>query len=59
MEEYFNAHLFPAADASDALKRSVRLPMVEHTVLNTGSKHKVSTPVPDVLYGYNRTVAFA
>jgi hypothetical protein len=59
VEEYFNTHLFPNPDASDPLKRSARQLMAKHTVPSTGSKHKVSTPVPDVLYGYNRSVAFA
>lgn len=32
--------------------------MAKHTVPSSGSKLKVSTPVPDMLHGYNRHVAF-
>ncbi|RDL33272.1 uncharacterized protein BP5553_08711 [Venustampulla echinocandica] len=37
---------------------SDRLPMAKHAVPDFGSKLKVSTPVPDLLYGYSRTGAF-
>jgi len=58
VEAYFHTHIFPAPKSSDSLKRSVRQPMARYTVPNTGSVLKVSNPVPDMLYGYNRHEAF-
>lgn len=58
VEDYFKSKIFPKPGPSDTLKRSVRQPMAKHTVPSTGSKLKVSTPVPDMLYGYNRQQAF-
>ncbi|KAL8383703.1 hypothetical protein RB595_010756 [Gaeumannomyces hyphopodioides] len=58
VEEYFRTHVFPAADSSDKLQRNCRLPMAKHTVPISGSEHKISTPMPDILYGYNRRGAF-
>lgn len=59
VEKYFHAHIFPNPSYLDCLKRSYREPMTKHTVpRRAGSKLKVSTPVPDMLYGYNRHGAF-
>jgi hypothetical protein len=58
VEKYFHAHFFPDPKSSDILKRSDRQSMAKHTVPSMGSKLKVSTPVPDVIYGYNRQNAF-
>lgn len=58
VEKYFHAHIFPDPKPLDSLKRADRQPMARHTVPNTGSKLKVSNPVPDMLYGYNRHNAF-
>ncbi|KAJ2898295.1 hypothetical protein MKZ38_004020 [Zalerion maritima] len=58
VEKYFHAHIFPDPTWLDSLKRSNRQPMAKHTVPSTGSRLKVSTPVPDMLYGYNRHRAF-
>ncbi|KAH8205658.1 hypothetical protein TruAng_000152 [Truncatella angustata] len=58
VEKYFHTHVFPDPKSFETLKRSDRQPMAKHTVPNTGSKYKVSTPVPDTLYGYNRQNAF-
>lgn len=58
VERYFNTHVFPDPDSSGSLRCSRRQPMAEHTVPSTGSKHRVSTPVPNLLYGYDRLNAF-
>ncbi|KAL6410085.1 hypothetical protein AUP68_06495 [Ilyonectria robusta] len=58
VEDYFRDKLFPKPGPADSLKRSDRQPMAKHTVPSTGSSLKVSTPVPDMLYGYNRQKAF-
>jgi hypothetical protein len=58
VEKYFQTRIFPDCDPGDILKRSDRQPMAKHTVPSTGSKLKVSNPVPDMLYGYNRQNAF-
>jgi hypothetical protein len=58
VEKYFQTHIFPDPKSLDTLKRSDRQPMAKRTVPNIGSKVKVSTPVPDMLYGYNRHEAF-
>ncbi|KAK4168543.1 hypothetical protein QBC43DRAFT_101999 [Cladorrhinum sp. PSN259] len=58
VEAYFHTHIFPAPKSSHSLKRSVRQPMARYTVPSTDSVLKVSNPVPDLLYGYNRHVAF-
>ncbi|KAK7927918.1 hypothetical protein PG985_004916 [Apiospora marii] len=58
VEGYFRDHLFSKPAPSDTLKRSERQPMTKHTVPTTGSTYKVSTPVPDMLYGYNRQKSF-
>jgi hypothetical protein len=56
--EYFRSHIFPGPRLSDGLKRIDGQPMSKHTVPTTGSGIKVSTPVPDMLYGYARHLAF-
>ena len=58
VEDYFRDRIFPKPGPSDSLKRSDRQPMAKHTVPSTGSRLKVSTPVPDMLFGYNRQQAF-
>lgn len=59
VEKYFQKSVFPNPTlSSDSLKTSLRLPMGKHTVPNTGSKFKVSNPVPDMLYGYKRHGTF-
>ncbi|KPM39861.1 hypothetical protein AK830_g6709 [Neonectria ditissima] len=58
VEKYFQTRIFPDGDPRDSLKRSDRQPMAKHTVPSTGSGLNVSTPVPDMLYGYNRQKAF-
>jgi hypothetical protein len=58
VEKYFQGRIFPDCGPDDSLKRSDRQPMAKHTVPNVGDKLKVSTPVPDMLYGYHRQNAF-
>lgn len=56
VQTYFQAEIFPRSAGS--LKRSDRLTMVKGAVPDVGSNLKLSTPVPDILYGYNRVGAF-
>ncbi|KAH9212572.1 hypothetical protein DL95DRAFT_391260 [Leptodontidium sp. 2 PMI_412] len=59
VENYFKATVFPNPKPWEALRRIDKLPMAKHTVPNNGpSSYKVSTPVPDILSGYNSTSAF-
>ncbi|KAH8759497.1 hypothetical protein F5883DRAFT_648095 [Diaporthe sp. PMI_573] len=58
VEDYFTGKIFPKPGASDTLKRSDRQPMAKHAVPSSDPSLKVSTPVPDMLYGYNRHAAF-
>ncbi|KAI5925494.1 hypothetical protein F4810DRAFT_658892 [Camillea tinctor] len=58
VEQYFSTHIFPYPGMTECLQRSDRQPMGRNTVPNSGSKLKVSTPVPDMLYGYSRQGAF-
>ena len=58
VERYFHTNVFPDPEPTDILQSSDRLPMAKHAVPDFGSKLKVSTPVPDLLYGYSRNRAF-
>ena len=58
VENYFKANIFPDPGRSDSLKRIDKNPMAKQVVPDVGSALKVSTPVPDMLYGYNRYGAF-
>ncbi|KAK7409400.1 hypothetical protein QQX98_008409 [Neonectria punicea] len=58
VEKFFQSKILPDGDPGDGLRRSDRQPMAEHAVPSTGSSLKVSTPVPDMLFGYNRQEAF-
>jgi hypothetical protein len=58
VENYFKANIFPYPGRSDSLKRIDKNPMARHVVPDVRSKLKVSTPRPDMLYGYNRFGAF-
>jgi len=50
----FHSYLFPDLK-KEGLKRSISLPMSKHTVPNTDAALCISTPAPDILYGYNRS----
>ncbi|KAL8412977.1 hypothetical protein RB596_009507 [Gaeumannomyces avenae] len=50
--------IFPYPDSSSKIQRDDRTPMAKHTVPSSGSEHRVSNPIPDMLYGYNRRTAF-
>ncbi|KAK3371258.1 hypothetical protein B0T24DRAFT_595093 [Lasiosphaeria ovina] len=58
VEEYFRTNIYPYPKSTESLQRSDRQPMAKHTIPSTGSMLKVSNPVPDMLYGYNRHGAF-
>jgi hypothetical protein len=60
VEEYFHANVFPNPKLSDSLQCTNRNPMAKQVVPDVRSKLKlkVSTPVPDMLYGYNPNRAF-
>jgi hypothetical protein len=52
VEKYFHTYVFPDPEPTDILKRTDRNPMAKHAVPDVGSNLKVSTPVPDMLFGY-------
>jgi hypothetical protein len=55
---YFQEHVFPLSFGAGALKSSLRLPMARQAVPSIFFEAKVSTPVPDILCGYNSMEAF-
>jgi hypothetical protein len=58
VEDYFYTYIFPDPTLSDSLYRINRNPIAKQVVLDIRSKLKVSIPVPDILYGYDRLGAF-
>lgn len=58
VEDYFRNKIFAKPAAQDSLKRIDKIPMARQVVPDVKSQLKVSTPTPDMLYGYNRLGAF-
>ncbi len=59
VEKYFQTNIFPDPEPSSCLKRTDRLSIPKSTVpAIVGSNYKISTPMPDMLYGYSRNGAF-
>ena len=58
VQMYFSGRIFPHCSPGGVLYRCDRQPMAKHTVPNVDSKLRISTPVPDLLYGYRRFEAF-
>jgi hypothetical protein len=58
VEQYFNKNLFPVPGSSETLRRTDKNPMSKNTVPEIDSRMKLSTPVPDALFGYNRMAFF-
>lgn len=58
VEQYFKTNIFPYPKPTDLLKRSDKQPISKHSVPSTGSKLRVSNPVPEMAYGHNRHKAF-
>ncbi|KKZ60320.1 hypothetical protein EMCG_04943 [[Emmonsia] crescens] len=59
VEKYFSTKVFPDPDPNESLQRTDRHPMAPHTIPKVAtSDYKLATPVPDILYGYNRDMAF-
>lgn len=57
VEEYFKDKIFPRS--AGTLKRTDRFPMAKSAVpAVAGSAYEISTPMPDILYGYSRNGAF-
>jgi hypothetical protein len=56
LKGYFKDKIFPRSIGT--LKRTDRFPMAKYTVLDVGSNLKVSAPMPNLLYRYNRNRAF-
>lgn len=52
VEDYFKTNIFPKSGPSGSLKRIDRLPMLKYVIPDVQSKLKVSTPMPDMLFGY-------
>lgn len=60
VETYFRygTDFFPNPCTTETLRQNIRTPMAKHTVPSTGCSYKISTPIPDLLYGYNQYDAF-
>ncbi|KAG5293640.1 hypothetical protein I7I50_04117 [Histoplasma capsulatum G186AR] len=59
VEGYFVSKNFPALDPSESLRYTRRHPMASHTIPKVAtSEYNLAVPVPGILYGYNRDVAF-
>jgi hypothetical protein len=58
IENYFKANIFPNPKLSDSLKHIDKNPIAKRAIPNIRSKLKVSTPYPNILYGYNSLRAF-
>ncbi|KFH48647.1 hypothetical protein ACRE_003730 [Hapsidospora chrysogenum ATCC 11550] len=58
VESYFRDKILPRTGPPGPLRRDDRLPMFADAVPSTGSSWRVSNPVPDMLYGYDRRRAF-
>ena len=60
VERYFTANILPALEPTDIVQHTINYPMAKHTVpgFGFGSNLTVSTPVPDMLFGYDRKRAF-
>jgi hypothetical protein len=56
VEEYFKATIFPRPHETDLLARISRLPMSKKAVPEVEPRSKLSTPQPDLLFGYNRDI---
>jgi hypothetical protein len=52
VRQYFMDTLFTGISGT-GLKRSVRMPMAKQCVPNISKNYRISTPVPDILYGYD------
>ncbi|KAI1119947.1 hypothetical protein F5Y10DRAFT_259327 [Nemania abortiva] len=58
VEQHFRSTIFPFFSITESLQRSDKQPITKHAVPTTGSKLRLSNPIPDMLYGYNRQAAF-
>jgi hypothetical protein len=52
VENFFRTYVILNPEPKDILQRTDRNPMSKHAVPDVGSKFKVSTPIPDMLFGY-------
>jgi hypothetical protein len=58
VESYFRTRIFSDLEPTDVLQRTDRNPMAKHAVPDSGYNLKVSTPMPNMLFGYRRNRAF-
>ncbi|KAJ4230986.1 hypothetical protein NW759_002968 [Fusarium solani] len=58
VENYFLVHVFPDPEPFDHVTRTGKRKMAQGHVPSTDSEHRVSIPIPDVLYGYTMQNAF-
>ncbi|KAH7175927.1 hypothetical protein EDB81DRAFT_634757 [Dactylonectria macrodidyma] len=59
VDDYFRREIIPTGDQRDCLQRDLKKPMRYEVVPNTAlNGMRVSTPIPDVLYGYDLKKAF-
>ena len=61
VEDYFSRTVFPFNTAADTIEVARRVPMPKDTVPNFvgNGGDRISNPVPDMIYGYNRQNAFS
>ena len=58
VEDYFRGKIFAEPAPLASLRPINKNTMAKQVVPNVGSKFKVGTPWPDMLYGYDRLGAF-
>lgn len=57
VQEFFLDNVFTKSPVTN-LKRSVGMPMAKNSVPNTLIQYRISTPTPDILFGYDAHSAF-
>ncbi|KAM5362207.1 hypothetical protein ACJZ2D_012647 [Fusarium nematophilum] len=58
VEEFFRNHIAPRNARNDLINRSDRTSMKSSTLPSSKPQHRLSIPVPDMFYGYNRSYGF-
>ncbi|KAJ4265089.1 hypothetical protein NW762_005335 [Fusarium torreyae] len=58
VEEFFRNNVAPRTSREDPIRRSDRIIMNKTALPPFQPQYKISNPVPDMLYGYNRSSAF-
>lgn len=58
VENFFRDNIIPRSSQDNALLRSDRIIMRKDTMVSRMQNFEISTPIPGMLYGYNRSNAF-